>query len=88
MPISMLCLCAQRSITRVAARNNALSNGQLLLKKGQSKVGHGKGDMLPIAVGEDVLLLGSPLLSDFHTAGAAAFPFTAVANVFGVCAMG
>jgi len=38
--------------------------------------------------GEDVLLFGNPLLSGFHPAGAAAFPFAAVANVFGVCAMG
>jgi len=49
---------------------------------------HSEGDVLPFAVGKDVLLFGNPLLGRFHPAGATAFPFTAVANVFGMCAMG
>jgi hypothetical protein len=44
--------------------------------------------MLPFTVGENVLLFGNPLLGGFHATGATAFTFTAVANVFGVCAMG
>ncbi len=36
-------------------------------------MGHGKGDMLPIAVGKDVLLLGNPLLSGFKAASATGF---------------
>jgi len=32
-------------------------------------IGHSEGDVLPFAVGEDVLLFGNPLLSRFHTAG-------------------
>ncbi len=35
------------------------------------QVGHGKGDVLPFAVGQDVLLLSNPLLGRLHAAGAA-----------------
>ncbi len=34
-------------------------------------VWHGKGDVLPFAVGQDVLLLSNPLLGRLHAAGAA-----------------
>lgn len=34
-------------------------------------MGHGKGDMLPFTVGQDVLLLRDPLLGGLHAAGAA-----------------
>lgn len=43
--------------------------------------------MLPFAVGEDVLLLCYPLLGGFHAAGAAAFTFAALAEIFGVGAV-
>ena len=35
------------------------------------QVWHGKGDVLPFAVGQDVLLLSNPLLGGLHAAGAA-----------------
>ena len=43
--------------------------------------------MLPFAVGEDVLLLCYPLLGGFHAAGAAAFTFAALTEIFGVGAV-
>lgn len=51
-------------------------------------IGHGEGDVLPFAVGQDVLLLSNPLLGGFHATGAAAFAFTTLAEVFGVRTMG
>ena len=35
------------------------------------QVWHGKGDVLPFTVGQDVLLLSNPLLGGLHAAGAA-----------------
>jgi hypothetical protein len=40
---------------------------------GPEFVGHSESDVLPFAVGQNVLLLSNPLLRGFHTAGAAAF---------------
>lgn len=40
----------------------------VVVEKGPQKVGHGKGDVLPVAVGQDVLLFGNPLLGGFHAA--------------------
>lgn len=34
-------------------------------------MGHGEGDVLPVAIGQDVLLLGNPLLGAFQSTGAA-----------------
>lgn len=36
-------------------------------------MGHGKSDMLPVAVRKDVLLLSNPLPGSFHATGAAGF---------------
>ena len=44
--------------------------GPVIVKKGPEQVGHGKGDMLPVAVGKNVALLRHPLLRGFKTAGA------------------
>lgn len=51
-------------------------------------IGHGEGDVLPFAVGQNMLLLRNPLLGCFHATGAAAFAFTTLADVFGVRAVG
>src|SRR5699024_8762613 len=45
------------------------------------------GDVLPFAVGQDVLLLSYPLFGGFHTAGTAAFAFAALTEIFGVGAV-
>lgn len=47
----------------------ALKQGPVVGEEKPEFVWHSEGDMLPFAVGEDVLLLGNPLPSDFHTAG-------------------
>lgn len=43
----------------------------VVVEKGPQQVRHGKGDMLPVAVGENMALLRHPLLCGFETAGAA-----------------
>ncbi len=45
----------------------------VVVKEGPEQVGHGESDVLPVAVGQDVLLFGNPLLGRFHTAGTAGF---------------
>ncbi len=50
-----------------------VEQGPVVVKKGPQQVGHGKGDVLPVAVGEDVALLRHPLFGGFETAGTAGF---------------
>ncbi|EBS3742183.1 hypothetical protein DQY98_20110 [Salmonella enterica subsp. enterica serovar Saintpaul] len=69
MPTSMLCLRTRRSMAQVAMRKSVLGRGQLLLKKGQ----HGEGDMLPVAVDENVTLLRHPPFRGFEAEVATGF---------------
>lgn len=55
-----------------------------MIERRPELVGHGKGDVLPFAVGQDVLLLSNPLLGRFHPAGATTFAFAALAEIFRV----
>ena len=48
-----------------------VEQGPVVVEKGPEQVGHGKGNVLPVAVGKDMTLLGYPLLSGFEAAGAA-----------------
>jgi len=48
---------------------------------------HGEGDMLPVAVGQDVLLLGNPLLGAFEAAAAAGLGLAGLAEKSRVCAV-
>ncbi len=50
-----------------------VEQGPVVVKEGPQQVGHGKGDVLPVAVGKNVALLRDPLLRGFKTAGAARF---------------
>lgn len=45
--------------------------GPVIVKERPEQVWHGKSDVLPFAVGQNVLLLSNPLLSGLHAAGAA-----------------
>lgn len=47
--------------------------GPVVVEKGPQQMGHGEGDMLPVAVGQNVALLRHPLLRGLMSAGAAAF---------------
>ena len=48
-----------------------VEQGPVVVKKGPQEVRHGKRDVLPVAVGEDVALLRHPLFGGFEAAGAA-----------------
>lgn len=48
---------------------------------------HGKGDMLPVAVGQDVLLFGDPLLGGLEATAAAGFGLAGLAEEAGVGAV-
>ncbi len=56
----------------------------VVVKKRPQQVGHGKGDVLPVAVGENVALLRHPLLGGFEAAGAAGLRLAALAEEAGV----
>lgn len=51
----------------------SVEQGPVVIEKGPQQVGHGKGDVLPVAVGQNMLLLCNPLLRGFMSAGTAAF---------------
>ena len=45
-----------------------IEQGPVIVEKRPEQVRHSKSDVLPVAVGQDVLLLGNPLLGGFHSA--------------------
>ena len=53
------------------AAEQVVEQGPVVAEEGPQQVGHGKGDVLPVAVGQHVLLFGYPLLGGLHAAGAA-----------------
>lgn len=53
------------------AAEQVIEQGQVIVKERPEQVWHGKSDVLPLTVGQDVLLLGNPLLGGLHAAGAA-----------------
>lgn len=50
-----------------------VEQGPSVVEEGLQQMGHGEGDMLPVTVGQNMLLLCNPLLRGFMSAGAAAF---------------
>lgn len=53
------------------ASEQVIEQGPVIVKERPEQVWHGKSDVLPLAVGQDVLLLSNPLLGGLHAAGAA-----------------
>ncbi len=50
-----------------------VERGPVVVKERSEHVGHRKGNVLPVAGWENVLLLSNPLLCRFHSTGAAGF---------------
>lgn len=50
-----------------------IEQGPVIVGKGPQDMGHGEGNVLPVAVRQNMNLLRSPLLCGFETAGAAGF---------------
>lgn len=65
-----------------------IEQGPVVVEKGPENVGHRKGNMLPVAVGEDVRLYGNPLLGRFHAAGATGLRLATLAEEAVVGAVG
>ncbi len=59
----------------------------VVTEKGPQQVGHGKGNVLPVTVGKDMLLFSNPLLRGLHAAGAAGLGFTALTEEAGMGAI-
>lgn len=53
------------------AAEQVVEQGPVVVKERPEQVWHGEGDVLPLAVGQNVLLLSNPLLGGLHAAGAA-----------------
>lgn len=53
------------------AAEQVVEQGPVIVKEGPQQVWHGKGDVLPLTVGQNVLLLSNPLLGGLHAACAA-----------------
>ena len=45
-----------------------IEQGPVVVEEGPQQMGHGEGDMLPVAVGQNMLLLCNPLLRGFMPA--------------------
>lgn len=69
------------------AAKQVIEQGPVVVEERPQQVRHGKGDMLPVAVGQDVLLFGDPLLGGFETPAAAGFGLAALAEKAGMGAV-
>lgn len=59
----------------------------VVVEKWPEQMGHGEGDVLPVAIGQDVLLLGNPLLGAFQATAAAGFRLAGLAEEARMCAV-
>jgi len=50
-----------------------VEQGPVVIEEQPQQVRHGEGDMLPVAVGQNVLLFGNPLLGGLEATAAAGF---------------
>lgn len=66
------------------AAKQVVEQGPVVIEERPQQVGHGEGDMLPVAVGQDVLLLGNPLLGGLEAATAAGLGLAALAEEAGM----
>ena len=73
----------------IGGAGEKLVEKRLIIGKNRPEfIGHGEGNMLPFTVGEDVLLLGNPLLRSLHATGTATFAFATLAEILRVRAGG
>ncbi|CNI97391.1 Uncharacterised protein [Yersinia frederiksenii] len=62
------------------AAKQVVEQRPVVIEERPQQVRHGKGDVLPVAVGQDVLLLSDPLLGTLEAAAAAGFGFASLAE--------
>ena len=69
------------------AAKQVIEQGPVVVEERPQQVRHGKGDVLPVAVGQDVLLFGDPLLSGLEATTAAGLGLAALAEKTGMGAV-
>ena len=69
------------------AAKQVIEQGPVVVEERPQQVRHGKRDVLPVAVGQDVLLFGDPLLSGLEATAAAGLGLAALAEKAGMCAV-
>ena len=71
-----------------SAAKQVVEQGPVVIEERPQQVGHGEGDMLPVAVGQDVQLLGNPLLGGLEAATAGGLGLAALAEDAGMGTVG
>ncbi len=69
------------------AAEQVVEQRPVVVEERPQQVRHGEGDMLPVAVGQDVLLLGDPLLGGLEATAAAGLGLAALAEKAGMGAV-
>ena len=69
------------------AAEQAIEQGPVVVEERPQQVGHGKRDVLPVAVGQDVLLFGDPLLGGLEATTAAGLGLAALTEKAGMGAL-
>ena len=69
------------------AAKQLIEQGPVVVEERPQQVRHGKRDVLPVAVGQDVLLFGDPLLSGLEATAAAGPGLAALAEKAGMGAV-
>lgn len=62
------------------AAKQVVEQRPVIIEERPQQVRHGEGDMLPVAVRQNVLLPGDPLLGAFEAAATAGFGFASLAE--------
>lgn len=62
------------------AAKQVIEQRPVVVEEWPQQVRHGEGDVLPVAVGQDVLLFGNPLLGAFEAAAAAGLGLAGLAE--------
>lgn len=62
------------------AAKQVVEQRPVVVEERPQQVRHGEGDVLPVAVGQNVLLFGDPLLGALEAAAAAGFGFASLAE--------
>lgn len=62
------------------AAKQVVEQRQVVVEERPQQVRHGEGDVLQVAVGQNVLLFGDPLLGALEAAAAAGFGFASLAE--------
>ena len=70
------------------AAEQVVEQRPVVVEERPQQMRHGEGDMLPVAVGQDVLLLSNPLLGGLEAATAAGLGLAALAEEAGMGTVG